>query len=98
MLSKAIFRQLTSQSRCLPKASFGAFVNHRDTDDNSESTPFEFTPENYKEIEELMTNFPTNYRSSGVIPLLMMAQKQNNNFLTLSAMHKVAKICEVPNI
>ena len=31
---------------------FGAFVNHRDTEDNLEETPFEFTEENYKLIYE----------------------------------------------
>lgn len=30
--------------------AFGAFVNHRDTDDNLEETPFEFTEENYEKI------------------------------------------------
>ena len=28
----------------------------------------------------------------------MMAQKQNNNFLSLSAMNKVAKILEMPKM
>lgn len=27
--------------------NFGAFVNHRNTEDNLEETPFEFTQENY---------------------------------------------------
>lgn len=30
-----------------------------------------------------------------MIPVLFIAQKQNNNFLTLSAMNKVAKILEM---
>ena len=30
-----------------PARSMGAFVNHRDTEDNLEETPFEFTEENY---------------------------------------------------
>jgi NADH dehydrogenase (ubiquinone) flavoprotein 2 len=30
-----------------------------------------------------------------VIPVLFIAQKQNNNFLTLSAMNKIAKILEM---
>ena len=30
------------------------------------------------------------------MPLLMLAQKQNNNFLPLAAMHKIAKILEIP--
>lgn len=31
-----------------------AFVNHRNTDDNNEDTPFEFTKENYEEIQKLL--------------------------------------------
>jgi len=48
-------------------------VNHRDTPDNKESTPFEFTPENYKEVTWIMSRYPTNYKHSAVIPLLMLA-------------------------
>ena len=29
---------------------FSAFANHRNTQDNNEDTPFEFTKENYEEI------------------------------------------------
>ena len=73
----------------------GAFVNHRNTEDNLEETPFEFTEENYFKIQEKLGNFPDNYKHSAVIPVLFIAQKQNNNFLTLSAMNKVAKILEM---
>ena len=30
--------------------SFSAFVNHRNTEDNLDETPFEFTKENYETI------------------------------------------------
>lgn len=75
--------------------SFGAFANHRDTEDNLEESPFEFTEESYAAIEKLLKKYPSNYKSSGAIPVLFIAQKQNNNFLTLSAMHKVAKVLEM---
>ena len=81
---------LQAQSR-----RFGAFVNHRDTEDNLEETPFEFTEENYSKIQDKLKNYPDNYKHSAVIPVLFIAQKQNNNFLTLSAMNKVAKILEM---
>ena len=79
-------------------ASFSAFVNHRNTEDNLEETPFEFTEENYKEIRKIIAKYPSNYKESAVIPLLFIAQKQNENFLTLSAMNKVAKILEMAPI
>jgi NADH dehydrogenase (ubiquinone) flavoprotein 2 len=46
-------------------------------------------------VYEIMNKYPTNYKHSAAIPLLMLAQKQNDNFLTLSAMNKVAKILEM---
>lgn len=32
------------------------------------------------------------------MPLLWLAQKQNNNHITIQAMQKIAKICEVPDM
>ena len=77
------------------RRGFSAFVNHRDTEGNREETPFEFTKENYGAINKIMAKYPANYKHSAVIPLLFVAQKQNDNFLTLSAMNKVAKILEM---
>ena len=34
--------------------TFGAFANHRDTEDNLEESPFEFTDESYDAIKVLM--------------------------------------------
>jgi len=91
--SRALSRKGFSGSR-----TFGAFVNHRDTTDNNNQTPFEFTEENYKQVNFILSKYPSNYKQSAIIPLLMLAQKQNGNFLTLSAMHKVAKIVETSNM
>ncbi len=74
---------------------FSAFANHRNTEDNLESSPFEFTQASFDAIQVLLKKYPNNYKSSAVIPALFIAQKQNNNFLTLSAMNKVAKILEM---
>ncbi len=76
MLSRSIFKNIVLRApMAAPSANFGAFVNHRDTDDNQGATPFEFTEENYKEIDDILSNYPTNYKQSGVLPLLMLAQK-----------------------
>lgn len=69
--------------------------SHRPSNDNSESVPFDFTKENYQHIEKILSKYPKNYKRSAVIPLLTLAQKQNNNFLSLSAMKKVSKILEI---
>ena len=71
------------------------YFSHRDTETNNNSTPFEFTTENYKEVQKLLSKYPSNWKRSAIIPLLTLAQKQNGNFLSLSAMRKVAKITEV---
>ena len=75
--------------------AFSAFANHRNTQDNMESSPFEYTQASYDAIQVLLKKFPNNYKSSAVIPALFIVQKQNNNFLTLSAMNKVAKTLEM---
>lgn len=43
----------------------------------------------------ILKKYPPNWKRSAIIPLLHLAQKQNNNFLPLSAMRKIAKITEV---
>jgi NADH dehydrogenase (ubiquinone) flavoprotein 2 len=78
-----------------PMRSFSAFANHRDTEENLEETPFELSKESHEAIQALMHKYPDNYKASAVIPALFIAQKQNNNFLPLSAMHKVAKMLEM---
>lgn len=65
---------------------------HIDTPYNNESTPFDFTDENYEEAKRIIAKYPPNYRQAAAIPLLHLAQKQNNNWLPLAAMNKVAKI------
>lgn len=75
-----------------PRFGFSGYVSHREKPDNNDSTPFEFTEENYKEIDKILKKFPPNWKRSAIIPLLHLAQKQNNNFLPLSAMRKIAKI------
>lgn len=32
------------------------YVNHRDTEDNNEQAPFDFTEENYKKVEEILVS------------------------------------------
>jgi NADH dehydrogenase (ubiquinone) flavoprotein 2 len=94
MLSRA----LKVMQRSTPMAqvrSFGAFPNHRDTADNLESSPFEFTSSSWDAIQVLLKKYPDNYKSSACIPALFIAQKQNDNFLTLAAMNKVAKTLEM---
>jgi len=73
-------------------------VNHTPDPHNTTSHVFNFTPENEGKIEVLIRKYPSNYKRSAVIPMLFIAQEQNGNFLSLSAMNKVAEILEMPPI
>lgn len=68
---------------------------HIDTPDNTVETSFDFTPENYKLVKNVLSKYPANYKQSGIIPLLDLAQRQNGGWLPVAAMDKVAQICEV---
>lgn len=50
--SGASIKSFNNQTRVMLASQqnklFSAFVNHRDTHDNHEATPFEFTNDNYK--------------------------------------------------
>ncbi len=81
----------------LPSAVFS--LQHRLTDaTNTEDAPFDFTEENYKIVKTILSKYPSNYKQSGLIPLLDLAQRQCGNFLPLSAMNKVADVCGVPPV
>lgn len=73
-------------------------VNHTKDDSNTTSHIFNFTPENEAIIEKLLTKYPSNYKKSAIISVLFVAQTQNGNFLSLSAMKKVAEILEIPEM
>jgi len=73
-----------------------ALFNHVDTPENNADTPFDFTPENYKRIEAIKANYPEGHKVAAMMPILDVAQRQNDNWLPISAMNKVAEILDVP--
>ena len=80
LMSQMAFKQTKQMQRMVQlgatsRYSFGAFANHRDTEDNLDESPFEFTEESYAAIETLLKRYPDNYKSSGAIPVLFIAQK-----------------------
>jgi NADH dehydrogenase (ubiquinone) flavoprotein 2 len=99
-LPKLNFFNFTTAKNFLkfPRSFSHVYVNHRDTFDNNDKTPFDFTPENYKKVEEILNRYPKIYKKSAMMPLLWLAQKQNGNHVTLAAMNKIAKILEVPEM
>jgi len=73
----------------------GGSAQHIDTPDNKSTTYFDFTEENYATVTKILSKYPANYKRSGVIPLLDLAQRQHGGWLPIAAMDKVAKIVGV---
>ena len=59
---------------------------------------FFFSPENLTRAEKIIAKYPSGQQASAVLPLLMMAQKQNNNWLPKAAMDYVAKMLKMPRV
>ncbi|XP_065837847.1 NADH dehydrogenase [ubiquinone] flavoprotein 2, mitochondrial-like [Oscarella lobularis] len=94
-MRKSLFPSLFRWARCLrgSPALFSAqsdFI-HRDTPENNPETPFEFSKENVKRLENIIGNYPEGHQAAAVIPALDLAQRQHG-WLPLTAMHKVADI------
>ena len=69
-------------------------TQHINTPDNTQETYFDFTEENYKLVNKILSKYPANYKQSGIIPLLDLAQRQHGGWLPVAAMDKVASIVE----
>lgn len=91
-LARSTVRSLSSTA---PARSDALFV-HRDTSYNNPSLPFEWTPESREEAEKIVSKYPPQYKKAAVIPLLHLAQKQNANWVSISAMNYVADFLEMP--
>lgn len=59
---------------------------------------FEFTPENLVTARNIIARYPKGAHNSAVMPLLTLAQRQNNNWLTKAAMDTVADMLGMPPI
>lgn len=62
---------------------------------NIEPLDFVFTPENLLEANTIIAKFPAGRQQSAVLPLLALAQKQNNNWLPKTAMDYVAAMLDM---
>ncbi|CAE1227546.1 NDUFV2 [Acanthosepion pharaonis] len=82
--------------RGTPACGDGIFV-HRDTPQNKMDDVFEFTPENMKRAEAIISNYPASHKRAAVIPLLDLAQRQIG-WTPISAMHAVAKLLGMPKM
>ena len=59
---------------------------------------FEFNKKNLVEAQKIISNYPDGKQQSAVMPLLYLAQKQNDNWIPLVAMKYIAKFLNMPYI
>ena len=59
---------------------------------------FQFSENSLKAANDILKNYPKGKEQSAVMALLYIAQKQNNNWIPLSAMKYVAKFLNMPYI
>ena len=59
---------------------------------------FEFSNINIKLADDIIKRYPKGRKKSAVMPLLYLAQRQNNNWIPLAAMKHIAKFLEIPYI
>ena len=59
---------------------------------------FEFTSKSKEIAKKIISNYPEGKQQSAVMALLYIAQRQNNNWIPLSAMKYIAKFLDMPYI
>ena len=59
---------------------------------------FEFSSENENKIKDIINKYPVNKQASAVMPLLYLAQNQNDNWIPMVAIKKIAKILNMSYI
>jgi NADH-quinone oxidoreductase E subunit len=65
---------------------------------NQQPESFEFTKKNKENAEKILKKYPENRKKSAVMPFLYLAQRQNENWIPLTAMKYIAKFLEMPYI
>jgi NADH-quinone oxidoreductase E subunit len=59
---------------------------------------FAFTRENFEKARGIVARYPAGRQQSAVMPLLMLAQRQNRNYLSKAAMDYVAHMLGMPPV
>uniref|UniRef100_A0AAZ3R181 NADH dehydrogenase [ubiquinone] flavoprotein 2, mitochondrial n=1 Tax=Oncorhynchus tshawytscha TaxID=74940 RepID=A0AAZ3R181_ONCTS len=88
-------RQVRSLHQSAARAGAGGIFVHRDTPDNNPDTPFEFTVDNLKRIDAIISMYPEGHKQAATIPVLDLAQRQHG-WLPISAMNKVNQSINIP--
>ncbi len=59
---------------------------------------FKFTKKSLDNANKIISNYPDDKKQSAVMALLYIAQRQNNNWIPLSAMKYIAKFLDMPYV
>ena len=59
---------------------------------------FEFTKTNLEVVENILKKYPDKNKKSAVMPLLFLAQQQNDNWIPLSALKYIGNFLSMPYI
>ena len=59
---------------------------------------FQFSDENLNKAKEIIKKYPLEKQASALMPLLYLVQKQNENWIPLTAMKYLAKMLDIPYI
>ena len=57
---------------------------------------FEFNQQSLEAAKKILSNYPEGKEKSAVMALLYIAQRQNNNWIPLSAIKYIAKFLNMP--
>ena len=67
-------------------------------EENLQPKDFEFSASNLTIIESLINKYPMGKKASAILPVLDLAQRQNDNWLSLAAIKVVSEILEMPMV
>ncbi len=59
---------------------------------------FEFNAENQKKVQQILAKYPADRQKSAVMPLLDLAQRQNQNWVSKDVIACIAKTLSMPEI
>ena len=67
-------------------------------EESTQPTQFRFDKENLLKAKKILKMYPSNFKESSIMPLLSMAQSQNNGWLPKKAIEYVSDYIGVPEI
>ena len=67
-------------------------------EETTQPLAFNFNSENLAKAKKIIKMYPTNFKESSIMPLLSIAQSQNNGWLPKKAIEYVSNFIEVPEI